>query len=169
MLQQAARFLLRAEPSLVASLQQLSGCASASAPVATAGYATKAANPQDYSLVMKTAAEISSNIQKPLDREVGLTAGVPLQTFGRKVCFSCLQSSRVCHCSMQCNTLPDPIEAGAMLHTTYAYMMLHVLLGHFGPCLLTGTHLRIWQVPLPVRFGKDHSPVQCCTCMEDRV
>jgi hypothetical protein len=46
-------------------------------------YSSKA--PQDYSLVMKnTDKELSNHIPTP-EKEIGLCAGVPLETFTRKV------------------------------------------------------------------------------------
>lgn len=46
-------------------------------------YSSKA--PQDYSLVMKnTDKELSNHISTP-EKEIGLCAGVPLETFTRKV------------------------------------------------------------------------------------
>jgi hypothetical protein len=55
------------------------------------GYATRGhegiayANPQDYSLVMKKAMEISSDIKQPEHGEVGMATGIPLDTYNRKV------------------------------------------------------------------------------------
>eukprot|EP00197_Chlamydomonas_leiostraca_P007128 CAMPEP_0202865094 /NCGR_PEP_ID=MMETSP1391-20130828/5238_1 /ASSEMBLY_ACC=CAM_ASM_000867 /TAXON_ID=1034604 /ORGANISM="Chlamydomonas leiostraca, Strain SAG 11-49" /LENGTH=280 /DNA_ID=CAMNT_0049544891 /DNA_START=38 /DNA_END=882 /DNA_ORIENTATION=+ len=59
-------------------------------PAGSAGYATtsatRSANPQDYSMVMKKAAEISATVvQKPNDKVVGICAGIPLDTYQRQV------------------------------------------------------------------------------------
>jgi len=46
-----------------------------------AGFATQ--TPQDYSLAMKKAAEITAGAAQP-DKEVGYTAGVPAETYKRQ-------------------------------------------------------------------------------------
>lgn len=48
-------------------------------------FATVTQVPQDYALAMKKADELTSNTVKPQDKEVGLCAGVPLETFKRPV------------------------------------------------------------------------------------
>lgn len=47
-----------------------------------AGYATKA--PEDYSLVMKKAAEVSSGVASAPKGEVGSCAGVPLDELAKR-------------------------------------------------------------------------------------
>jgi len=56
----------------------------------------KQAAPEDYSLAMKQAAEISAKVQQnPPEKEVGLVTGAPLEVFKRQVCV-CIRGWGVC-------------------------------------------------------------------------
>lgn len=52
---------------------------------AASQYSSQAA---DYTLVLKTAAEVGTPAKPMPDKEVGYAAGVPLETFQRKVCWA---------------------------------------------------------------------------------
>lgn len=87
MLRVASRALLEGvqasawAPALGSAAQQFSTAITVS---------SKNVPPQDYSLVMKKAAEVgAANVKKPLDKEVGLCAGIPLDTYNRTVRTDC--------------------------------------------------------------------------------
>eukprot|EP00199_Chlamydomonas_sp_CCMP681_P006151 CAMPEP_0119103132 /NCGR_PEP_ID=MMETSP1180-20130426/1665_1 /TAXON_ID=3052 ORGANISM="Chlamydomonas cf sp, Strain CCMP681" /NCGR_SAMPLE_ID=MMETSP1180 /ASSEMBLY_ACC=CAM_ASM_000741 /LENGTH=211 /DNA_ID=CAMNT_0007087575 /DNA_START=17 /DNA_END=652 /DNA_ORIENTATION=+ len=81
---------VHAEQGLAPAMQQAAAAFSTvPAPVdpapAPAYLTARPANPQDYSMVMKKAAEIgAASVIKPNDKEVGLVTGIPLDTFQRK-------------------------------------------------------------------------------------
>jgi hypothetical protein len=69
--------MLRAAGCLTPALQQ-----AARQVACSAGYASSS---QDYSLVIKQAAELSKDVESAPPGEYGATYGVPLETFERKV------------------------------------------------------------------------------------
>lgn len=90
-------------------------------------FATVTQVPQDYALAMKKADELTSNTVKPQDKEVGLCAGVPLETFKRPVrahvhgC-SCLHVLyRNAACTLRIGSLGARICASSCLHGDLRY------------------------------------------------
>jgi len=52
--------------------------------------------PEDYSIVISGTAEVGKHVDTP-EKEIGYCAGVPMETFNRKVHFACSSNTRAAH------------------------------------------------------------------------
>lgn len=155
--------MIRSFVGLLGPLQQ------AAPRTAAACFSTgkKQAQPEDYSLVMKQAAEISAQVQQnPPEKEVGLVTGAPLEVFKRQV-------------GRQGEVMLVFVTKGeepAIAHACCARApkSVHVLgspaaqlskqLRHTKPA---GSHLRSIQDCLSIRQGQDGPQLSISACLEN--